>query len=47
MVLFGPGTRDGTRDSELHELRRWGWVRLWVFWGGVPEGVTSPLDAPC
>ena len=37
----------GTEDSELHELRRWGLVLLRAFWEGVPDGVTSPVDAPC
>ena len=36
----------GTEDSELHELRRWGLVLLRAFWEGVPDGVTSPVDAP-
>ena len=43
--LSSPGV--GTEDSELHELRRWGLVLLRAFWEGAPDGVTSPVDAPC
>ena len=46
LVLIGPGTWDGTRVSELHELGRWASVRLWVFWEGVLEGVTGPHLLP-